>query len=621
MDLHRKFMCPAVGVVLSTAGFPFRAAHSIGVSSMQLSRRQILRLAAALGLIELTGCGDDDSADAPTPTSSPSQVPTASASATATATATETAVPSATRTETAAPTETATPEGDGLPVYEYDGEPGPETLFQHGVASGDPLADRVILWTRVTPATAAVLEVFWEIAEDAEFSHRLNAGWTETSGERDYTVKIDADRLAAGTTYYYRFRALGRTSLLGRTRTAPSGSPERLRLAVVSCSNYSAGYFHAYRRIAERLDLDAVVHLGDYIYEYGDFEYGASRFLDPPHEILTLSDYRRRYAHYRTDPDLQAVHQQHPFIVVWDDHESANNSWRDGAENHDSATEGPWSVRRAVAEQAYAEWMPIRSLADGRIWRSLRFGDLVDLIMLDTRLWGRDLQVDGAGIFDPDRTLLGDDQEAWLLEQLHGSTARWKVLGQQVMVGAWKLLGLPNALGGGNVANTDQWDGYQAARQRLYDALRNDAIDNVVVLTGDVHSSWAHDLNDDPNNPESYDPATGDGSLAVEFVTPGVTSPGIPGGNEQFTPIFLSQNPGIKFGDWEHRGYIVLDVTAERAQAAWFHFDQVEQPEATESFARAFAVYDGENRLTEESAPAPAPLRVAQPAPARRAAA
>ncbi len=520
-----------------------------------ITRRQTLRLAAALGLAPaLSACGDGGSSNGG---------------------------------------------GDGLPTYDYTGPLGPATLFSHGVASGDPLPDRVILWTRVTPADAAgSLEIFWEIAEDPDFTVRRNAGRARAVADADYTVKIDADRLQPGTDYYYRFRALGRDTMLGRTRTAPSGDVANVRFAVASCSNYAFGYFHSYRHIAAREDLDAVLHLGDYIYEYGDGEYGDLRPLDPPHEIVTLDDYRRRYAHYHTDADLQALHARHPMIAVWDDHESADNSWRDGAVNHD-ADEGEWRVRRAAAEQVYREWMPIRTGDDGRIWRTLRYGDLVDLFMLDTRLWGRDAQLSPSdpAFLDPTRTILGADQEAWLDEELRDSTARWRVLGQQVMLGPWKLLGLPNSIGGGNIANEDQWDGYRAARARLFGLLREQAIDNVVVLTGDLHMSWALDLNDDPNEPLAYDPVTGDGSIAVEFVVPSVTSPGLPGGNPQFRDLFLSQNPHILWGDVETHGYVVLDVTPERAEASYLHVGDIEQRGSGESVASTWTVLDGANRL------------------------
>jgi alkaline phosphatase D len=239
---------------------------------------------------------------------------------------------------------------DRLPQYEYDGEPGPEGLFAHGVASGDPLPDAVVLWTRVSPEGAGPLDVFWEVAPDEALADRVGAGWTATDGERDFTVKLDAAGLAPATPYFYRFRALGRTSRPGRTRTAPSGAVDRLRFGVVSCQRYTDGYYHAYRALAARPEIDAIIHLDDYIYEDG--AQGPVRPHDPPRELNALEDYRRRYAQYRSDPDLQAAHATFPFVTVWDDHESANNSWRDGSSSHDPATEGPWAELRVRAPSA-----------------------------------------------------------------------------------------------------------------------------------------------------------------------------------------------------------------------------------------------------------------------------
>ena len=234
--------------------------------------------------------------------------------------------------------------------------------FYHGVASGDPLADRVIIWTRVTPETSpmAPVDVHWQVATDSGMTHVVQSGVFTTDAERDYTVKVDVTDLAPYTTYYYHFSALNATSITGRTRTAPTADEaDRLRFAVVSCSNYQAGYFSAYRKIAERADLDAVIHLGDYIYEYsasGEDFYGnedlrQNRSHLPDKEIVTLDDYRTRYSQYRLDPDLRAVHQQHPFIAVWDDHESTNDSYEDGAQNHQSETEGPWEERKSESKQ------------------------------------------------------------------------------------------------------------------------------------------------------------------------------------------------------------------------------------------------------------------------------
>jgi|LNFM01.1.fsa_nt_gb alkaline phosphatase D len=479
-----------------------------------------------------------------------------------------------------------------------------EGVFRHGVASGDPLTDSVILWTRVTPPAATMMvEVTYELSTERTFATITRTGMISTSAARDFTVKVDANGLSAGRTYYYRFRAMGAVSPIGRTRTAPDGDISRLRFAVVSCSSYGHGYFHAYKALSRRADLDAVVHLGDYIYEYATAldapcfgkSYGAVRPYDPPHVIKTLEDYRRRYAHYRRDPDLQDAHRQHPFITVWDDHEFADNAHTSGAEDH-TAADGDWEQRKRVAKQVYAEWMPIREQMDGRIYRRLRFGSLVDLVLLDTRIEGRDAQV--ARPSSPERTnamrqLLGAQQEAWLATQLADAGGRWKLLGQQVMMAA--------ALD--SIPNTDQWDGYPAARQRFFDLLARGPVRDVVVLTGDIHSSWAWDV-----VPEgvTYDRTTGAGAVAVEFVCPAVTSPGFPAAiGTTFANEIRSMKPNLSFIELVKRGYMVLDVTNERVESAWFLYDRIDVSTAqTERVAGVRAVSRGVSRLREVATPA-----------------
>jgi alkaline phosphatase D len=502
--------------------------------------------------------------------------------------------------------------GTGSCLPKYEGTPGPEALFDHGVASGDPLPDAVILWTRVSVEGSEDVGVDWEISLDSKFGNCTVSGSAIASGAKDFTVKVDATGLDAGTTYYYRFHALGRTSPVGRTRTAPSGSVDRLRFAVVSCASLGHGFFHVYREVSTLADIDAVLHLGDYIYEYGTGQYGNVRDYEPAHEILTLEDYRTRHSQYKQDADLQELHRQHPIIAVWDDHETADNSYKDGASNHTEGTEGAWADRKAAGMRAYSEWMPIRDQADPtKIWRELKYGSLVDLIMLDTRLWGRSTvcpvndgmegcnsRVAGAAVpFDPARTILGDDQAAWLEENLAASQASWRLLGQQVMMG--NLLFNADTL-----ANPDdQWQGYEASRQRFLAYLKSAKIDNVVVLTGDIHSSWSMEIVPSPTDP-SYDPATGEGSLAVEFVTPAVTSPGLPVGSDVVDGA-RPFNPHIKWFDTSRRGYIVLDVTPERVQSAWHLFEDITQPGSAESaFAAAWSVAAGKAHVTEDASPA-----------------
>ena len=495
--------------------------------------------------------------------------------------------------------------------------------FEHGVASGDPLQRRVILWTRVTPASRprSVL-VRYEVATDSQMRYVVERGVLRTDPEQDYTVKVDADGLRPGTTYYYRFHSRGTTSAIGRTRTLPAGTTSRVRLAVVSCSNHAAGYFNAYRRVAERADLDAVLHLGDYLYEYGPNQYGTARTPEPANEMVTLSDYRTRHAQYKRDADSQAVHRQHPMICIWDDHEITNDSWVGGAQNHTEGLEGAWADRVQVGLQAYYEWMPVRTVERNdrrQNQRAFQFGDLIDLAMLEERLSARSQQLPATipapglgnvfaqtGEFNnPNRTLLGTEQEAWLARYMRTSGAQWKLIGQGVMFAQLKAQAAPLAAGGGLVFNSDQWDGYQPARDRFYSVLKGDAanaaVNNCVILTGDIHSSWAADLSQDPNNPSTatggYNPSTGEGSRAVEFVGTSVSSPGLddPRGN---TAAFLrSVNPHFKYIDFNQRGYMLLDVTRQRVVCEWWYVDTVASISNVQTFGVAFEVQDGSNRL------------------------
>jgi alkaline phosphatase D len=505
--------------------------------------------------------------------------------------------------------QTATASAAAIPLalraQQSAGEPA-SPLFRHNVASGDPLSDRVILWTRVTPpatrSATGPIDVSWQIASDEKLTQIVSRGTATAAEEKDFTVKVDAGGLRPDRFYYYAFTSGGERSPIGRTKTLPDRGNARMRIASVSCSNYPAGYFNVYRCLANR-ELDAVVHLGDYIYEFANGRYGdgtaAGRVPIPPGEASTLVDYRNRYATYRSDIDLQDAHRLHPFIVVWDDHELANDAWSGGAANH-TAAQGDWQTRRAAAYKAYLEWMPVReSTQPGiRLYRAFRFGDLTDLIMLDTRAL-RDQQVDGrdaAALADPRRSLMGADQEAWFFDQLRGSQRadiRWRLLGQQILFAPLSVPGLP-------VQRPDVWDGYPAARTRVFDAIEHDKISNVVVLTGDIHSSWALELPRNPfGPPTSYDPSSGTGSLAVELVTPAISSP----------PFFASQAQRdaakvlapfarhLKYLDGEHRGYILLDISRERLQADWYHVPSVSERSDNESKAASFVCERGSAHL------------------------
>ncbi|MEZ4286900.1 MAG: alkaline phosphatase D family protein [Polyangiales bacterium] len=544
---------------------------------MKISRRQLLQRSTALGFGSLvpvwaSGCGGGDGDNLP-------PLPT------------------------------------DLPVYSYDGTLGPETMFEHGVASGDPLVDGIVLWTRASATDAGTVDVWWEIALDQEFQKRVAQGTVTTNADVDYTAKVDVRGLIWGRDYYYRFFAQGRQSPVGRTRLIPEEGVDRVRFGVVSCASLAHGYFHAYRNLAQRKDIDAVLHLGDYIYEYGDGEYPCPddsepqlRLYEPSHEIISLLDYRTRYSQYRRDPDLQLLHQQMPFINVWDDHETADNAWMGGATNHNETVsscgdprpgnqDGDWATRKAIAMQVFFEWLPIREHPMLQIYRTFNYTSLVDLIMLDTRLIGREQQFPGIlfgyGMTAPlPEQLMGPTQEAWLEEQLKQSTAKWRLLGQQVVMSYWRI--------GDQYANPDAWHGYPVARQHVLDMITNNSIENVVVLTGDVHSSWAMDVT--PVAFEDYNPDTGAGAVAVEFVTPAITSPG------SAVAASLINGAGeyanhIGFFETVSHGYMIVDVQQDKVQADWYYVDGLEENQGVERFGAAWATMSGAHHRIEMSGP------------------
>ncbi len=478
--------------------------------------------------------------------------------------------------------------------------------FLHGVASGDPRSDRVILWTRVTPAdpdNAGLIAVDWLLAEDPELSREVRSGRFVTGPERDYTVKVDPTLLASFTTYYYQFSvtlADGSVvrSPVGRTRTAPSRSDQvtHLRIASAACNSYTFGFFNAFGRIGERADLDLVIHLGDYIYEGGG---GQLRAHEPNREIITLADYRQRHAQYKTDPDLQEAHRQHPWITTWDDHETTNNSYATGASNHSEGAdaEGFWTERMGWALRAYFEWMPIRDNGPGfdapaagepalesgrtgldpnglgRIYRTIPYGELVDIIMLDTRLSGRAEQSTEFAVSE-EQTILGAEQRAWFLDELGRSSATWKIIGNGTTFAPLNA-GPTNPLTGCTSppaetcwVNEDAWDGYRFDRHAVYDAIEAGNLQNNVFIFGDIHAVIACDLPRDPNDAASYNPLTGEGSLGVELCCGGVAQVPVP----VWTGLMASGfNPHMKHAQEEQLGYMLLDITPARVQGEWYY--------------------------------------------------
>ena len=494
-------------------------------------------------------------------------------------------------------------------------------VFRHGIASGDPLSDRIVFWTRVTPPIAQAVDVRLQVAADSAFTQPLATATTRTDASRDYTVKIDLAGLAAGSTCYYRFEALGARSSVGRARTLPAaGVLPHLRFGAITCQSYENGFFNAHRRLAARADLDFVLHLGDYIYEYGDGEYGTQRQLQPPHEILTLEDYRNRHAWYRLDPDLVELHRQHSTLHLWDDHDSANNSWPGGAQNHTEGGEGAWADRLAASVRAFFEWLPIREPAVGRqIHRRFSCGDLVDFVLLDTRLDGRTRQASSpAGFRDAALRIIGDTQRAWLADSLAASRARWRCVVSGVMFGQYKAQGLPEALGGGVYPYDDQWDGYQHERGLVLDLIA--PYNNLTVVSGDLHGSVALDVARDPNNPTAYSASSGMGSLCGEFVVNSATSPGDldtvgPDGTANASEAGVrAQNPQMKYFDQDQRGYNVFDVTPARFQGEWWFVDGIAVRSNGERLGTAWQQAAGSRHLTAATqsagiaaSPAPAP--------------
>jgi alkaline phosphatase D len=565
--------------------------------------------------------------------------------------------------------------------------------FNHGVASGDPGQDKVIIWTRVTAENPGPVPVRWIVARNRELTDVVKTGVANTSEARDYTLKVDVTGLRPGAPYFYGFRAGQAESPVGKTRTLPRGQLNELKLAVASCASYPHGFFNAYEALAQRDDIDAVIHLGDYIYEYGLAGYGGDvgpqlgRIPSPQVECTRLEDYRARHAQYKGEAELQAAHAAAPWIVVWDDHETANDSWTGGAENH-QINEGEWATRKQAALQAYYEWMPIRDPAPGRAFeainRSFEFGDLATLVMLETRLLARSKPLDYAtelpiqqqrwdfanaaapvalreheadrpgqrllpaiyeevaselrpvldwrragpliaqapnlprGFFlapdvealrartsDADDVMLGEAQEQWLREQLASSASAgkpWQIIGNQVLmapVTAPDLSQTPAPLAAALErlrpgvtqmlkltrfpfpVSADTWDGYPAARARVYEAIRA-AGGNAIVVTGDSHTGWANELADET------------GRVGVEFGGTSITSPSdasyFVAAGLDFAGGVRARNPHIKWTDGTHHGFFVLTMTPEQTLAEFFAVSSITSKEYETTRVAAFTV-------------------------------
>lgn len=521
--------------------------------------------------------------------------------------------------------------------------------FRHGVASGDPDATSVVLWTRVT--TSGDVTLVGEVAQDPDFTRITTRAEIVTGPERDHTVKWLARGLVPGQTYFYRFRLDSETSPTGRARTLPAGRLDRLGIALASCSNYAFGYFNAYEAIAHDAAVDFVLHTGDYIYEYGQDGWGddAARALgrrhDPAHEIVSLSDYRRRHAQYKTDAGAQAMHAAHTFLACWDDHESANNPWTGGAQNHQPASEGDWQARREASIRAYFEWMPVREpewldrkgATRAQFWRNYSFGDLATLTTLETRHTARAEQIDYAPVIGnpgdaaaiaqfrrevlgaPGRRMISPECEADLARSLQKSVAGgqpWRLIGNAIPVARTDvpdLVGLgilpdpelPGApFAGAALDNAkalaakgraglpfypDTWDGYPWAREALYDLSRKAGAGDLIFLTGDSHSFWANSLKDAAGRP-----------AGIELGTAGITSPGdfVESGfgdelSRKLDQAFSDHIPEVVWTDNMHQGYVRLDLQRDRGEATFIAVDTIRSRAFRASIVNRFSIARG----------------------------
>lgn len=484
-----------------------------------------------------------------------------------------------------------------------------QAIFSHGVASGEPQADSVLLWTRVS-VDQKTAPVEWELALDSQFRNVLQNGTISAEEDNDHCVKVTVSSLQAAQVYYYRFKCQGVYSEPGRTRTLPKGDVDQLSIAIASCSNFPFGYFNAYEVIAADPDIQFVLHLGDYIYEYGHKGYGGktgkaiNRNHEPAHEILSLADYRQRHAQYKADIASRLMHAAHPLIPTWDDHESTNNPYMQGAQNHQPG-EGDWSERRDASLKAYYEWMPIREPEAGlnrkQLWRHFQFGNLASLLTLETRHTGRSIQIDYKDhlekikskderhqflkhvLGNPERTMLSKNMQDFYQQSLQDNNSQWHLLGNQIPMarthvpdiskfqknkksGAYDPVAEEHAqfrrLGELNLPiYLDTWDGYPGARQAFYEQNQKLGIEDLLVLTGDSHSFWTNQLFDDNGK-----------AMGVEIGTAGITSPGDfesygPQTASAMDKLIAEHNPEIVWTDCQHRGFVKLTLDKHKAEA------------------------------------------------------
>jgi len=505
-------------------------------------------------------------------------------------------------------------------------------VFNHGVASGDPLSDRVILWTRVTPQQAGPVRVILEVSKNKSFSSIVFSQKLQTSSLSDYTIKYDflAKKYCdSDKGFFYRFRAGNAISEIGKSKTF-SENTISAKIGIFSCSNFPAGYFNAYQAAAEKDGLDLWLHLGDYLYEYPMGGYATDkakrlgRVPEPLHEMISLSDYRLRHAQYKQDQGSKALHKHAPLIAVWDDHEFSNDAWKRGAENHsEDGSEGDFYARRSAAIKAYYEWMPIREQQNKRrIFREFKIGKLIHLIMLDTRQFGRDKQIQPKNYLtksgfnqakfyndlnSANRELLGAEQLDWIESKIINSDAVWTIFGQQVLMAKLKFPDISKMLkskeipsflkpylkflGLGIPSNLDAWDGYPAERNRLYKIMSN-AKKRFISLAGDTHNSWVSELKDKSGN-----------KVGIELGAPSVTSPGITDilnlDEKEFVDSIVRINNELQWMNPSNRGYLSLNCRKDKIIASFNFIKELEQINSDIGSSKSFVLHQKDLELEE----------------------
>ena len=493
--------------------------------------------------------------------------------------------------------------------------------FYHGVASGDALQDRVIIWTRVTTTEPSVT-VNWRMATDTAMSHVVNQGIFTTDASRDYTGKVDVSGLEPNTYYYYDFEAAGRWSPRGRTKTLPSGSLDGLRIAFMSCSNYSFGYFNAYDCIREENDVDMVIHLGDYIYEDGFHPNGIDtihRRTFPEYDAYDLTSYRLRYGWYHLDPSLRNLHQQYPMEVIWDDHEFANDAFADTAFNH-HPWQGTYANRKKAAIKAFFEWLPVRedSTRSNYVNREQHVGDLADIIYLDSRTSKADISYDSLLLMssspandlfqfsNPDKSMLGKRQDDWLISALSQSAAKWKIVANQVVLSPYVYKGNQDVP---RFHPMQGWEAYPYERKRIFDSINTEEVGNIVFITGDIHNAMAFDI---PLGSVPYNPSTGQGSAAVEFVCDNITEGQVLPNDPRW---MYGNNNNLKFFQGNSSGYCILDLSRNSACCNFWQTDDVRQRSTQKTLLKTLCTLNGENHLGAYCGPSPDPRKFPDLAP------